>query len=116
MDTSIPFLLATCDEICKQDLVKEVLASGENWEQHEENIHDFLRVSYKEKKLIARSKKEQKKHDSNYMKDWLHRKCDLILVKVDRQLNAKARVNKFKSTKNALKETLFKIEGLKDEV
>ena len=112
-DISPASVLATCEEICKKDLQKSVRSSGENWEQHEENIQEFLRVRLKEKKLIASSKT---KNSAESVEELLFRKCDLILIKVKRQLNAKASTNKFKETKEALEKTYLNIKELCKEV
>ena len=113
LDSSTASLLATCEETCKEDLQKAVQLSGENWEEHQANIREFLKLRLKEKKFIVLSKS---RNGTKYVEDVILRKCDLILIKVGRQLKAKARVNKFKQTKEALELTHSKIKELCKDV
>jgi hypothetical protein len=109
IDSSVASLLALCEDVCKQDLQEAVKLSGENWEQHEENTRHFVKVRLKEKNLLISLKKTK---SAEYIEKLVLQKCDLILLKVERQLNAKARVNKFKRTKKSLETTHDKVKEL----
>ena len=110
IDSPVASFLALCEDVCKQDLQEAVKLSGENWEQHEENTRHFVKVRLKEKNLLISLKKKKSADDIEKL---MLQKCDLILLKVGLQLNAKSRVNKFKHTKGSLEATHEKIKELK---
>lgn len=112
IDSNVASLLALCEDVCKQDLQEAVKLSGENWEQHEENTRDFIKLTLKEKKLLIYITKTK---SAQCIEKVMLQKCDLILLKVGRQLNAKARVNKFKRTKVSLETTHDKIKELSSD-
>lgn len=110
LDSHIAVLLAVCEDACKQDLQEAVTLSGENWEQHEENIRRFVKVRLTEKHLLLSLKKG--KSNESIEKSML-KKCDLFLMKVGRQLTAKSRVNKFTRTKESVAKTHDEIKYLR---
>ena len=107
VDSHVASLLALCEDVCKQDLQEAVKLSGENWKEHEENTRHFIKVRLQEKNLLISLKKKKSAQDIEKL---MMQKCDLILLKIGRQLNAKARVNKFKRTKKSLETTHDKIK------
>ena len=108
IDSQVASLIALCEDVCKKDLQEAVKLSGENWEQHEENTRQFVKISLKEKNLL--NVKKTKSPDS--IEKYILQKCNLFLMKVGRQLNAKARVNQFRRTKIYLETTHNKIKEL----
>ena len=112
LDSQVASLLALCEDVCKNDLQEAVKLSGENWEQHEENTRHFVKLTLKEKNFLLYIKKTK---STQYIEKVMLQKCGLILLKVCRQLNAKARVNKFKRTKVSLETTHNRIKELSSE-
>lgn len=113
IDSHVVSLLALCEEVCKHDLQEAVKSSGEDWSQHEENTRQFLKLQLKEKKMLIFSKKTNSTKNVGKL---VLQKCDLILLKVGRQLNAKARVNKFTRTKESLQTTHLQIKELSSDM
>ncbi|XP_028412816.1 vacuolar segregation protein PEP7-like [Dendronephthya gigantea] len=112
IDSHMVSLLALCEDVCKRDLQEAVKSSGEDWNKHEESTRQFVKLQLKEKKLLICLKKTK----STEMEKLVLQKCDLFLLKVERQLNAKARVNKFTRTKESLQTTKVQIEELSSKM
>lgn len=107
--SNIASLLAFCEDTSMKDLKKIVESSGQNWEEHERNTQKFIKDRLERQLFLLIPVKDKK---TELIKISLRKKCDLLLLKVERQLIAKASVNQFLLTKNSLVKTRAKIKEL----
>ena len=102
-DDQIAVLLADCEDVCLEDLRKQIEACQEDWDRHQALLRELLRINVTKHRLIIPSKRLTEARGPSYVQGFLFERCSLLVAKTLRQLNAKTTQKKFSSSKQALK-------------
>lgn len=101
-DNQVAVFLADCENVCLEDLRRQIEACQEDWDQHQKLLRELLRSNVKEHRLIIPSKRLAAARGASYVEEYLFERCLLIVAKTIHQLNAKTTEKKFSSSKKAL--------------
>ena len=101
-DNQVAVFLADCENVCLEDLRRQIEACREDWDQHQKLLRELLRSNVKEHRLIIPSKRLAVARGASYVEEYLFERCLLIVAKTIHQLNTKTTEKKFSSSKKAL--------------
>lgn len=101
-DNQVAVFLADCENVCLEDLRRQIEACQGDWEQHQKLLRELLRSNVKEHRLIIPSKRRTAARGASYVEEYLFERCFLIVAKTIHQLNAKTTEKKFSASKKAL--------------
>lgn len=115
VDEQIAAMLVNCEEICKDELQKQLKANDCEFDEHLKTVKELLQIRLKKHRLVKPSRRLTKAHGVKYVEFFLLDRCHLLLSQTMRQLNGKTAVKKFKSSKNALESTKLEVLELRDQ-
>lgn len=115
VDEQIAAMLVNCEEICKDELQKQLKANDCEFDEHLQTVKELLQIRLKKHRLVKPSRRLTKAHGAKYVEFFLLDRCHLLLSQTMRQLNGKTAVKKFKSSKNALESTKLEVLELRDQ-
>lgn len=101
-DNQIAVFLADCENVCLSDLKTQIEACGEDWERHQEVLHEMFHINVRKHRLIVPSRRLTQAKGAVYVQSFLFDRCNLLVAKTFRQLTTKTTEKKFSSSKLAL--------------
>ncbi|KAJ7392558.1 hypothetical protein OS493_010205 [Desmophyllum pertusum] len=111
-DNQIAVFLADCENICLDDLRTQIEACREDWDRHQEVLHELLHINVTKHRLIIPSRRFTQAQGATYVQHFLFDRCRLLVWKTLRQLSAKTTEKKFSSSKQALQTLSEQLSGL----
>ena len=115
VDDNIAAMLVKCEEICKDELQKQLQASDCEFDEHLQTVQQLLQIQLQKHRLVKPSRRLSKAHGSKYVEWFLLDRCHLLLSQIIRQLGGKTATKKFKASKNALETTKLQVMELRDQ-
>lgn len=115
VDDKIAAMLVNCEEVCKDELEKQLNTSGCELDEHLKTVNQLLQIQLKKHRLVKPSRRMTKAHGVKYVEWFLLDRCHLLLSQIIRQLSGKTAEKKFKSSKNALENTKSQVLELRDQ-
>jgi len=109
-----PTIIASCENVCFNDLQKQLSKPDVEWEDHLSRVDELLQIQLKNHRLVKPSSRKTSVYGVKYVQWFLLDRTYLLLSQIIRQLGDKTADKKFKLTKSALKEAQEQINQLKE--
>ncbi|XP_001625716.2 vacuolar segregation protein PEP7 isoform X2 [Nematostella vectensis] len=110
---TVPLILARCEEVCIEDLKKQIQQYRGDWEAHLSTVTELLQIQIKEHRLVKPSRTYTKSYGARYVQEYLVERVHILLRQTTRQLGDKTTGKTFRTTKQALETANGQITALK---
>ncbi|XP_041482868.1 vacuolar segregation protein PEP7-like [Lytechinus variegatus] len=112
LEQSLPLTIKQAAEVCESDLKKKMESSGEDWEEHKNQINAFVKIQikgdeenhFKPRLYIRPSRRRTKREGVLYVEWFVNQRTSEVAEKIHAQLVSRTADRSFKRTKSSLEE------------